>query len=132
MSAQASGRDPLVAVAALGAAGAVAAGAYGAHGLHVEPSIKAFWDTAVAYQMWHCLGAFAAMWMASRRIGRPAMLARLGGWLMIVGAVLFSGALYIFVLDGIVPVPGMAPIGGMVMITGWVLVAVAALWRADS
>lgn len=131
MSARASGRDTLAAVAALMAAAAVAGGAYGAHGLHVDASIKAFWETAVAYQMWHCLGAFAALWVASRRDGRAAMLARLGGWLMIIGTALFSGALYVFVLDGIVPVQGMAPMGGMAMIAGWVLVAVAAFCRAE-
>lgn len=132
MSGQSQEREPLAAVAAFGAACAVAAGAYGAHGLHVDASIKAFWETAVAYQMWQCLGAFAALWMVSRRTGRPAMLARLGGWLMVTGAALFSGALYFFVLNGIVPVPGMAPLGGIAMIAGWALVGVAALCRAES
>lgn len=123
------GPDFLIAAAALFAGLGVAAGAYGAHGLHVDASIKAIWETGVAYQMWHALGAFAAVWVASHRDGRWALAARLAGWLFLFGTVLFSGSLYWFALDGIVPVPGAAPLGGTMMILGWLLIALAAFKR---
>lgn len=123
-------RDYLIAAAALLAGTAVGLGAYGAHGLHVDDSIKRIWETGVAYQMWHALGAFAACWLASRRSGRWALAATIAGWLFLGGTLLFSGSLYWFVLDGIVPVAGAAPTGGMAMMAGWLILAVTALKRA--
>ncbi len=123
-------RDYLSAAAALLAALAVGLGAYGAHGLHVDESIKRIWETGVAYQMWHALGAFAAAWMATRRSGGIAKAAHAAGWLFLIGSVLFSGSLYWFVLDGIVPVPGAAPVGGIAMIAGWLILVFAAFKRS--
>jgi uncharacterized membrane protein YgdD (TMEM256/DUF423 family) len=57
------------------------------------------------------------------------MLARVSGWLLVAGALAFSGSLYVFVLGGDTPVRGLAPTGGMIMITGWALLAVAAIRR---
>ena len=127
MNAPESARDTLLAVAAIVAAIAVGLGAYGAHGLAVEPSIVRIWETGVSYQMWHALGAIAAALLANTRSGRYATVARLAGWAFLLGAGLFAGSLYWFVLNGIVPVPGAAPMGGIMMITGWVALAVVAL-----
>lgn len=129
MTEQSGTRDILSAVAALVAAAAVGLGAYGAHGLAVDDFLLDVWRTAVAYQMWHALGAFACVWLASRKSGRAATLARVSGWLLMMGALAFSGSLYLFVLIGDVPVQGLAPTGGMIMISGWALLAVAAIRR---
>lgn len=129
MTEQSGTRDILSAVAALVAAAAVGLGAYGAHGLAVDDFLLDVWRTAVAYQMWHALGAFACVWLASRKSGRAATLARVSGWLLMMGALAFSGSLYLFVLIGDVPVQGLAPAGGMIMISGWALLAVAAIRR---
>lgn len=126
MNAQ-SARDPLLAIAAIVAAIAVGLGAYGAHGLAVEPSILRIWETGVSYQMWHALGAIAAALLANTRSGHSAKILRLAGWAFLVGAGLFAGSLYWFVLNGIVPVPGAAPLGGIMMIVGWLALAVVAL-----
>ena len=119
----------LCALAALMAAAAVGLGAYGAHGLAVDDFLADVWRTAVAYQMWHALGAFACAWLAGRKTGRPALLARIARWLLVAGALAFSGSLYAFVLSGDVPVQGLAPAGGMIMMAGWALLAVAAVRR---
>jgi len=124
-------RDYLCAAAALMAAAAVGLGAYGAHGLHVDDSIKRMWETGVAYQMWHALGAFAAAWIAVRRSGIAAKAANAAGCLFLIGSVLFSGSLYWFVLAGIIPVTGAAPAGGIFMIVGWLILALAALSRSQ-
>lgn len=130
MNADASSRpDYLVAAAAVTAAAAVGLGAYGAHGLHVEQSLIDIWETAVNYQMWHALGAFAAASLAFRRVGRTRLICLLAGWLLLVGALAFSASLYLFVINGIVPIEGMAPAGGTMMIIGWLCLALAALKR---
>ena len=59
MTGPAGSRDVLCALAALMAAAAVGLGAYGAHGLAVDDFLVDVWRTAVAFQMWHALGAFA-------------------------------------------------------------------------
>jgi len=125
-----SRRDYLIAAAALSAAAAVGLGAYGAHGLGKDPSLIDIWQTGVAYQMWHALGALACGWITARRSGRNAMLGRVSGWLLIGGSLAFAISLYAFVLNGNVPVQGLAPFGGMIMIAGWLLIGVVALRRS--
>lgn len=130
MNADTSSRpDYLFSVAALTAAAAVGLGAYGAHGLHVDQSLIEIWKTAVSYQMWHALGAFAAASLAFRRTGRTRLICLLAGWLLLAGALAFSVSLYLFVINGIVPIEGMAPAGGTLMIIGWICLALAALQR---
>ncbi len=129
MKGAASDRDYLVACAAVSAAFAVGLGAYGAHGLAVEQSILDIWKTGVAYQMWHALGAIAAVWLASVRSGHMHTLCRVAGWALLAGSLAFSIALYFFVIHAAVPVQGLAPAGGMVMIAGWLMIAFAALRR---
>ena len=50
-----------IAIAALNMALAVMTGAFGAHALKARLSTEAlgWWQTAVAYQMWHALGLLA-------------------------------------------------------------------------
>lgn len=129
MTEQVNKREILCALAALTAAAAVGLGAYGAHGLAVDDFLLDVWRTAVAYQMWHALGAFACVWLDGKKSGRASTLAHVSGWLLILGALAFSSSLYGFVLMGDVPVQGLAPAGGMIMMAGWALLAVAAVRR---
>ncbi|WNK00474.1 DUF423 domain-containing protein [Thalassospiraceae bacterium LMO-JJ14] len=130
MTESALSRNYLLAAAALSAAAAVGLGAYGAHGLGTDQSLVGIWKTGVAYQMWHALGVFACAWVATRRTGLTATLARISGWMLLVGSLAFAASLYIFVLNGIVPITGLAPTGGMIMIAGWILIGISALRRA--
>lgn len=117
----------LVAAGALNAAAAVVLGAYGAHGIGEVRDILRIWETGVEYQMWHSLGMFAAAWISSQCVGLSATLALIAGWVFFVGAFLFAGTLYFFVLWAEIPIQGAAPLGGVMMIAGWVLIAIAAL-----
>ena len=119
----------LVAAAAFSALLGVAIGGYGAHGLNANESLTAMWETGVAYQMWHALGAFAASWVASTREGLTRKIVNLSGWGLVLGSLSFSGSLYIFIIDGIFPVPMLAPVGGTVMLVGWLGIVYGALRR---
>ena len=81
-------RLPLL-LAALSGAVAVGAGAFGAHGAASEQA-KAWLQTGGMYQLVHAVAAVAAV-LAVRQ-GLPA--AGWAAWLFLVGAAVFSGALY--------------------------------------
>jgi len=119
MSGHSSSPNYLVAAAALSALIGIAIGGYGAHGLNANESLTGMWETGVTYQIWHALGAFAASWLASTREALTRKIMTAGGWFLLLGSLSFSGSLYSFIIDGILPVLMLAPIGGTVMILGW-------------
>ena len=119
MSGHSSSPNYLVAEAALSALIGIAIGGYGAHGLNAIKSLTGMWETGVTYQIWHALGAFAASWLASTREALTRKIMTAGGWFLLLGSLSFSGSLYSFIIDGILPVLMLAPIGGTVMILGW-------------
>jgi len=129
MSKHSSAPNYLVAAAALSALIGVAVGGYGAHGLNANESLTTMWETGVAYQMWHALGAFAASWLASTREAITKKIVTVGGWCLVLGSLSFSGSLYVFIIDGIFPVPMLAPVGGTVMLLGWLGIVYGALRR---
>jgi uncharacterized membrane protein YgdD (TMEM256/DUF423 family) len=81
------------------------------------------WDTGVQYQMWTAVGVLALAARSGMRA--PAMV-------IVAGALLFSGSLYVMALTGwkSLPVVAATPLGGLLMITGWLFAAWKAL-RAD-
>jgi uncharacterized membrane protein YgdD (TMEM256/DUF423 family) len=87
-------RLPLI-LAALSGAMAVAAGAFGAHGASSEAA-KGWLQTGGSYQLVHAVAAIGAVLLA--RSGSPGAL--WAAWLFVVGAALFSGALYGLALGG--------------------------------
>jgi uncharacterized membrane protein YgdD (TMEM256/DUF423 family) len=114
--------------AILGATG-VAIGAFGAHGLAAyfaaNPTLESSFRTASTYHMYHALAVFAAAWVADRWPG-PAAAA--GGWMLIAGAVIFCGSLYLLSLTNTRWMGAIAPIGGTLMILGWAALGVA-VWQ---
>lgn len=115
-------------LAASGAALAALAAALAAAGSHaladrLAPADLAAFNTAVAFQFVNALGLFAAAWTRERL---PAStLARLGGWLLLAGVLLFCGSIYASRL-GLAPAAAfLAPWGGSAVILGWVLLAVS-------
>jgi len=108
------------------AALAVGLGALGAHALksHLTTEQLETFHTAVQYQMYHAIGLVL--------IGLLSLYHRsqwldLSGWSMLVGIVLFSGLIYVWLATGrrffVYPVP----VGGVAFIIGWVLMAIGAL-----
>jgi uncharacterized membrane protein YgdD (TMEM256/DUF423 family) len=119
MSGHSSSPNYLVAAAALSALIGIAIGGYGAHGLNANESLTGMWETGVTYQIWHALSAFATSWLASTREALTRKIMTAGGWFLLLGSLSFSGSLYSFIINGILPVLMLAPIGGTVMILGW-------------
>ena len=114
---------------------AVILGAFGAHGLEravttwdlpVEEQQKRLhnWDVGVRYQMYHALALVAlGVWATLR----PAPGVSVAGTLFVVGVVIFSGFLYLYVFSGLRWLGMIVPIGGVAMIFGWLAFAIAVL-----
>ena len=61
--------------------------------------------------MYHALGLMIVAYLASQKAAGP--FARIGGWLFIVGTLLFSGSLYTLVLTDIRMLGAVTPLGGV-------------------
>ena len=79
-------------------------------------------ETAARYQMYHALAIVLCAALASSLAG-----ARLAGWLMQAGIVLFSGSLYALALTDVKVLGAITPLGGLAFIAGWVWLAISAL-----
>lgn len=107
----------------------VAAGAFGAHGLRgrLDAEMMAIFEVGVRYQMYHALALLATAWAYTRW---PGTLAMVGGWLFLVGTVLFSGSLYLLSLTGSRWLGAITPLGGVAFLVGWFCLALAA-WKVQ-
>jgi uncharacterized membrane protein YgdD (TMEM256/DUF423 family) len=123
--------------AKLGAIG-VALGAFGAHalpgwletqarGAEMTARVIASFETAVRYQMYHAL-ALVLVGLLART--SPSRLLDASGVAFLLGVIVFSGMLYLWVLTATKAFALVVPIGGVAFIVGWALLALAA-WKAD-
>ena len=118
-----------LAIAALNMALAVMTGAFGAHALKERLSTEAlgWWQTAVAYQMWHALGLLALDILLRVSLNTPATLPVTGvntsAVLLQAGIVIFSGSLYAMALGAPRWFGAITPIGGLAFIAGWLWLA---------
>jgi uncharacterized membrane protein YgdD (TMEM256/DUF423 family) len=115
-------------IATLSACVGVAAGAFGAHGLktRLSPEMLSVFEVGVRYQMYHAFALLAAAWAQTRW---TSSLVVIGGWLFVIGIVLFSGSLYLLSLSGVRWVGAITPLGGLAFLAGWVCLAWA-VWKA--
>jgi uncharacterized membrane protein YgdD (TMEM256/DUF423 family) len=107
---------------------AVSLGAFGAHGLRarVTPDYLAIWNTGAHYLALHALVLLA---VGSLSLQRPhRRLLALAGWCFILGALVFSGSLFVLVLSGVRAWGAVTPFGGSLLIVGWLVLAIA-VWR---
>lgn len=101
----------LLVLAALSGAMAVAAGAFGAHGASGQ---AAEWlRLGGQYQLVHAVAVLAAAQMGARG----------PGWLLLAGAAVFAGTLYLMALGGPRWLGAVTPIGGTLLIAGWLWLA---------
>ncbi|NBC19669.1 MAG: DUF423 domain-containing protein [Alphaproteobacteria bacterium] len=123
-----SGSPRLTIMAALTGFAGVALGAFGAHGLEGRLSSQGgeWWDTATLYGLTHAASALAIA--LSGRSG----LTRLGGWLFLVGSVIFAGTLYAMALGAPSILGAVTPAGGLALLAGWALCAIAAIREHNS
>ncbi|MEM1192778.1 MAG: DUF423 domain-containing protein [Pseudomonadota bacterium] len=104
----------LLALAGLGGFFGVLAGAFGAHALRATLSVAAlgWWETGTFYLLIHSVAALAC----AVATGLPLLRA---GFLLMIGALIFSVSLYGLAL-GLPRILGaVTPIGGVVMLLGW-------------
>lgn len=120
---------------------AVLFGAFGAHGLEsraerwpAEDRLKRLenWETAARYQMYHGLallfvGAQASGFLANRRRALGVAC-----WGFGVGAILFSGSLYLYSLTGITKFGAITPLGGLAWLIAWLSLAIGLLRRGPA
>jgi uncharacterized membrane protein YgdD (TMEM256/DUF423 family) len=106
----------------------VVLGAFGAHTLkaRLTPEILAIFETGVRYQIYHALALLFVALAAEKRPANKLLTA--GGWLFVVGTLLFSGSLYMLALGGVRWLGAITPVGGTAFIIGWFCLAVAAFW----
>ena len=105
-------------IAALSAALAIAAGAFGAHGA-ASPQAADWLRTGGVYQLVHALAALVVM----QAMRGPAVL-------MLIGAAIFAGTLYLIALGAPRWLGAITPIGGSLLIAAW-LWAAWSYWRAS-
>src|SRR5579872_1160690 len=97
---------------------AVAAGAFGAHGLKdvLDAEMKAVYETAVRYQMYHALALLLVAALADKLSIRAVSWS---GACFLGGVILFSGSLYALSLSGIRELGAITPLGGLLFLAGW-------------
>lgn len=103
---------------------AVAAGAFGAHALKdaLDAEMKAVYETAARYQMYHALALLLVAALGDRLSPRATSWS---GWCFTVGVVLFSGSLYALSLTGIKKLGAITPLGGLAFLAGWLALLLA-------
>jgi uncharacterized membrane protein YgdD (TMEM256/DUF423 family) len=116
----------LLALAGLSGFLAVAAGAFGAHGVR-DPIAKGWLETGGHYQLVHTVAALAAWLMARQGLAR----ARLAAWLFLIGAMIFSGTLYLMAFGGPHVLGAVTPVGGLLLLGGWASLVAAAISRPN-
>ncbi|MBE9606648.1 DUF423 domain-containing protein [Acetobacteraceae bacterium H6797] len=102
---------------------AVGLAAYASHGLPQDEHIQRMAQSALTMQGWHALALFGIHLLAERRSGAMPHYA---GACFFIGTVMFAGAIWSLVLQG-VSLGRVAPIGGMLLMLGWIFLAFCAL-----
>lgn len=103
---------------------AIALGAFGAHGLKAILSAQALqtWQTAFEYHVYHALGLILVALLLE-----ALPKARIAGWLMLTGIILFSGSLYLLALSGMKILGMITPLGGVCFLAAWLWLAMVSL-----
>lgn len=104
---------------------AVIAGAFGAHALRgqLAPERMTQFELAARYQMYSAFALIAAAYANDRW---PSSSASAGGWLLVVGTVIFCGTVYALAFGSPRWFGAITPIGGLCLIGGWALLAYSA------
>lgn len=108
---------------------AVGLGAFGAHGLkdRVAAELLDTWTTAADYLALHALALLALGLLSAQR--PDSKLLPLAALCFMVGALVFSGSLFVLVLTDMRAWGAVTPVGGTLLIAGWTVLAIA-VWRA--
>ena len=108
-------------LAALSGLIAIGFGAFATHGVS-DPHTRDLLHTASEYQFFHALAVFACF--SLYRAG--AKVAGIAAWLFLLGALLFSGSVYVLALAPERWLGPVTPVGGLCLMAGWATLAWAA------
>lgn len=105
---------------------AVLLGAFAAHGLEnlVDAKMLQRFHTGVEYQFYHALALILINFIYIKINNKYICYA---GYAFLLGIVLFSGSLYVYVLTGIKAVVMLTPVGGLSFALGWLLLFFATI-----
>jgi uncharacterized membrane protein YgdD (TMEM256/DUF423 family) len=112
-------RSPWLFICGLLGGSAVALGAVAAHAIS-DATAAAALERASTYQLLHAIAILATLPLAG-------WLCAASRWLMLLGVMGFSGAIYAKYLLNLPAMGGIAPIGGSILILSWLVLA-AAQW----
>ncbi len=117
---------------ALGGFLAVALGAFGAHALKtvLDEKMMAVYQTAVQYQMYHCLALVALAGMSRSQFRDNVWIAR-AVMCFLFGLLVFCGSLYALVFSGQRWIGMITPIGGLAFLMAWLCLALG-IWRGGN
>jgi uncharacterized membrane protein YgdD (TMEM256/DUF423 family) len=115
----------LALAAALLALSAVILAAMGSH-LFEMNGLQGIWQTASNLHLFNAAGLMGLAALLARHDSAPL---KWGGWLVVLGTVVFCGSIYLHVITGRT-VPAVTPSGGLLMMAGWLLAAFAFLRRS--
>lgn len=107
----------LIIAASLFAALGIVTGAFGAHALKglLDSAQSAWFEKAVYYHQMAAVGALIMAILSDKNAPADA----LNGWLLLLGAAIFSATLYLMALGAPRWFGAITPIGGTLMIAAW-------------
>ena len=119
-------KNGMLAIGPLLCAVAVLAGAFGAHGLktRLDPGALVLWETASRYLMYSGFGITLVGLFGLAGGHRGLSWA---GWLLVAGAIVFSGTVGALALGAPRWLGAITPIGGLLLIIGFLVFAWFAL-----
>jgi uncharacterized membrane protein YgdD (TMEM256/DUF423 family) len=119
-------RSLLIAAGMCGFTG-VLAGTFGAHGLKksLAPDLLSIYETGVHYHLAHAIALLGVAIIAG--LMPLSRAARVAGWCMVVGIVIFSGSLYALAISEEKRLGMITPFGGVAFLIGWASLSVAAI-----
>ncbi len=130
--AKSSGRSIIMLGAALAFLGVVA-GAFGAHGAKplLNSDLFGVYQTAVQYQFFHSIALLlvGVMVASALRLNTRCLMVAAASFLL--GIVLFSGSLYLYVFTGLKALGMITPFGGLSFLVGWLMLGLSARSMGD-
>lgn len=103
---------------------AIALGAFGAHALkaRLTESAQEIYKTAVLYHFMAAIGVFVVAGLTQMSQDPKVSVA---GILFVIGAVLFSGSLYLLAITGLRWLGAITPLGGLSFLAGWFMLLIS-------
>lgn len=102
----------------------VAIGAAASHLAAGNPAIRDLLDIASRYLLVHAVALLATAVLCLLDIPKRAgRLARIAGYLFLLGVILFSGGITLHALAGHPVIDAVIPVGGVTMMLGWLVLA---------